>query len=239
MVYYPVNLDITGRFCLVVGGGPVASRKIVSLLECGARVRVVSPDVNRLIADAAAEGRIEWLRRKYTVSDLNGMFLVFAATSDGDTQERIAADSKKAGVLLNCVDDPEKCDFQVPAKIRRGKLLIAISTGGGSPALASRIKCRLQKEYGPEYGLLVDLMSAVREQLVGVGFPEQNRQLFHEILSLPLLDLLKEKKWDEIHTRLSGILPESVDCQRLFGQLSWDIGKQRNGATASSRSTGR
>lgn len=221
MVYYPVNLDITGRSCLVVGGGPVAARKILSLLECGARVKVVSPEVNRLIADAAAEGRVEWLPRKYSGSDLDGMFMVFAATSERDTQDRIAVDSKKAGVLLNCVDDPEKCDFQVPAKIRRGKLLIAISTGGGSPALAARIKGRLQKEYGPEYGLLVDLMAAVREHLVGVGSPEQNRRLFHQVLSLPLLDLMEDNKWEDIRSRLSEILPESVDCQSLFDQLPY------------------
>jgi precorrin-2 dehydrogenase/sirohydrochlorin ferrochelatase len=219
MVYYPINLNIAGRKCLVVGGGPVAARKVLSLLECGARVRVVSPVVNKLIADAAAEGRIEWLQRRYSGSDLEGMFLVFAATSNSDTQDRIGADSRRAGVLLNCVDDPEKCDFQVPAKIRRGKLLIAISTGGGSPALAARIKGHLQKEYGPEYGLLVDLMAAVREQLVGNVSPERNRRLFHEILSLPLLDLLKDEKWHAIQNRLSEILPESVNCQGLVAQL--------------------
>lgn len=227
MVFYPVNLDMTGRCCLVVGGGPVAARKILSLLECGARVTVVSPEVNRFISDAAEEGRVEWLSRKYRVSDLDGMFMVFAATSDREIQDRIAVDSKRAGVLLNCVDDPEKCDFQVPAQIRRGKLLIAISTGGASPALAARIKGRLQKKFGPEYGLLVDLMAAVREHLVGVGSPEQNRRLFHEILSMPLLDLMEDQKWDDIRSRLLQVLPESVDSQSLFQQLPHGGGTNR------------
>ena len=219
MVYYPVNLDISGRSCLVVGGGPVAARKIASLLECGARIRVVSPEVNKLIEEAASEGRVEWLKRTYAGSDLDGMFMVFATTNDDATQDRIVADSKKAGVLLNCADDPERCDFQVPAAIRRGKLLIAVSTGGGSPALAARIKGSLQKQYGPEYSVLVDLMSAVRERVIGAGSPEMNRRLFHEILSLPLLDWIKDGKWGELRSRLSVILPESVDCQNLFKDL--------------------
>ncbi len=227
MVYYPVNLDITGRPCLVVGGGQVAVRKIASLIECGARVRVVSPDANRMIADAAAEGRIEWFQRKYAGSDLEGMFMAFAATSDRDTQERIAEDSKQAGVLLNCADDPKRCDFQVPAKIRRGKLMIAISTGGGSPALSAKIKGRLLKEYGPEYGVLVDLMAAVRDRLVGIGSPEQNRQLFHDVLSLPLLDLIERGKWDDIRSRLEDVLPESIDCRSLLDQLDHGDGQRK------------
>lgn len=220
MAFYPINLNISGRLCLVVGGGAVAARKIEALLFSEALVRVVSPEVSRKISDYAARGQIEWIRREYRESDLEQVFLVFAATNQPIVQDQIAHQAKKSGVLLNSADHPDQCDFQVPAKIRRGGLLIAISTGGASPALSTRIKHRLYLEFGPEYGVLVDLLANIRRQVVGSSREsEANRILFQRIVSQPLLEMIKEEKWEEIRVSLETILPQTVDCEPLITAL--------------------
>jgi len=204
MAFYPVNLNISNRRCLVVGGGSVAARKIESLLVSDAAIRVVSPEVCEKISDMADSGRIEWIQRTYQERDLAGVFLVFAATNQPTVQEMIANQAKQAGVLLNSADSPDQCDFHVPAKIRRGDLLIAVSTGGSSPALSARIKDRLYIDFGPEYATLVELLAQIRRQVVG-GMREsiENRQLFQRLLE---------------HT-LESVLPEGIDCRALVTML--------------------
>ncbi len=203
-VLYPVNLDITGRQCLVVGGGAVAARKISSLLSCGGKVRVVSPEICPAIQALVDKEQVDWLSRKYQDSDILDAFLVFAATNDSAAQELVAEHAALWGILLNSADNPEQSDFQVPAKIRHGELLITISTGGSSPALATLIKGRLEKEYGPEYGVLVDLMARIRPQVVrGEKRSEQNRALFHEILEQPILDCIQNRQWQRLQILLS------------------------------------
>ncbi len=220
MAFYPINLNIAGRLCLVVGGGGVAARKIEALLFSEAQVQVVSPEVCGKISDLAEAGAIQWFRREYRDSDLENVFLVFAATSEPAVQERIAVQAKKSGVLLNSADSPEQCDFQVPAKVRRGDLLIAVSSGGASPALSARIKHRLYLEFGPEYGDLVELLARIRRQIVsGSRESEANRELFQHLLDQPLVELIRTGRWQEIRTTLETILPDSVDCQSLVAGL--------------------
>ena len=220
MAFYPINLSISNRHCLVVGGGAVAARKIEALLFSEAVVRVVSPEVCRKISDFAKSGQIEWVRREYRDSDLERVFLVFAATNQPIVQDQIAMQAKKSGVLLNSADRPDQCDFQVPAKIRRGGLLIAVSTGGASPALSTQIKQRLYLEFGPEYGVLVDLLANIRRQVVGNSWEsEANRELFERILAQPLQEMIREGKWEKIRVNLETILPENVDCTSLITGL--------------------
>ena len=119
MAFYPINLNISNRLCLVVGGGAVAARKIEALLFSEALVRVVSPEVCRKISEYAGRGQIEWVRREYRDNDLEGVFLVFAATDQPAVQGQIILQAKKSGILLNSVYSPGQCDFQVPAKVRR------------------------------------------------------------------------------------------------------------------------
>lgn len=220
MAFYPINLNISNRRCLVVGGGSVAARKIESLLVSDAAIRVVSPEVCGKISDMADSGLIEWTQRTYQERDLDGVFLVFAATNQPTVQELIASQAKQAGVLLNSVDSPDQCDFHVPAKIRRGDLLIAVSTGGSSPALSARIKHRLYRDFGPEYETLVELLAQIRGQVVG-GRREsdENRQLFQQLLELPLLDLIGDEKWQEIQCNLELVLPEEINCSALVTKL--------------------
>ena len=143
MAYYPVCLDMTERRCLVVGGGPVAERKVAGLLEAGARLTVVSPSATNRLRDWARTDRIRLLLREYSASDPDGHSIVFVATDDGRVNADVARDARAAGVLVNAADDPAHCDFILPAVLRRGELTVAVSTGGASPALARTVRDEL------------------------------------------------------------------------------------------------
>lgn len=160
--FYPVFLDLGGRRCTVFGGGKVALRKISSLLECGALVRVISP---RLDEEIRALGDLEILEREYRVGDLEGTFLAVAATDSEETNRAVAAEAEGRGVLINVVDVPGLCNFIVPASVRRGEMVIAVSTGGESPALARKLRETLEKEFGEEYGTLAGIIGEVRREL--------------------------------------------------------------------------
>jgi len=224
MTFYPVNLNITGRLCLVVGGGSVAARKIHTLLSSGAQVRVVSPVACGKITDFAKQGRVEWLVREYREADMHGAFMVFAATDQPLVQKRLAAQAKRENVLLNSADMPDTCDFQIPAKISRGDLLITVSTGGGSPALSTLIKKSLLLEFGPEYGILVTLMRKIRYQIVASNSESgHNKQLFHTVLALPVLEYIKEKRWEELQDHLAAVLPDTINTELLVGELRGEL----------------
>lgn len=228
MEYYPVNLDLSGRPCLVVGGGSVAARKTGTLLPTGARIRLVSPVALPIIGDYAERGLLEWRQRLFQDADVEGMFMVFAATDDSRVQRRIARLAREAGALLNGADMPEHCDFQVPAQVRRGDLLLTVATGGGSPALAARIKLSLSEAYGPEYGILVALMKKIRGRFVGSESSRDNSLLFNDLLELPLLELIREQRWSEVRDQLAGVLPERVDSEKVVAELVAEIGEGRS-----------
>ncbi len=217
---YPVNLDIGGKRCLVIGGGPVAARKVKALLLCGGVVQIISPQACESITRLAEEGEIDWTQRAYRTGDVKDAFLVFAATDDPDVQTQVAEDAAVHHVLLNSADDPELSDFHVPAKIRRRDFVIAVSTGGGSPALALLLKAQLAQEYGEEYGVLVELMARIRRQVIrGTSVAEENRSLFQLILELPVLDCIKNGNWAKLKLLLSQVLPAEIDSTQLIDEL--------------------
>ena len=221
MSFYPVNLNIQKRFCLIVGGGEVAARKIEPVLACGARIRVISPVACARIKELAADGRIEWQQRGYRPGDLQGAFLVFAATDNGDVQQQVIGEAQERSILMNSADNPEACTFQVPATVRQGDLLLAISTGGGSPALAAWIRKRLEREFGPEYGLLVRLFSSIRGAVVGDGsLPCLHQLLFEKILEMDVLSCINNKDWPALEERLAGILPATINVAGLVADLA-------------------
>ena len=160
--YYPVFLDLTDRPCLVVGGGPVAEGKVTGLLAAGARVTVVSPIVTERLAVWAAEGRIAHAARPYQAGDLAGCRLAFTATDDPAVTAAVSADGRTRGVWVNAADDPAHCDFILPAVIRRGRLAVAVSTGGASPAAARAIREELEGYLTEEHGALVELAAEAR-----------------------------------------------------------------------------
>lgn len=176
--YYPVCLDLRGRPCVVIGGGSVAARKVEGLLECGARVTVVAPALAPALQTLLDQGRIEARLRPYADGDLAGAALAIAATDERDVNARVADEARARGVWLNAADDPERCDFILPAVIRRGDLQIAISTGGRSPALARRLREDLERLLPAEYADLLPLLADVRAELrqEGVDVPPERWQ---------------------------------------------------------------
>lgn len=193
MKFYPVFLRVAGRRCVVIGGGEVAERKVESLLAAGARVTVISPSVTSGLAARAAQGAIEHLSRRYRRGDLTGVCLAYAATDDEVLHEGIAGDAEAAGVPLNVVDRPQWCSFIVPSILTRGDLTIAVSTSGGSPALARRVREDLEEALGPEYERALDVLSRLRRHLQARALPSAERQrILTGLVASDLLDHLRE-----------------------------------------------
>ena len=186
---YPVALILDGRRCLVVGGGLIADGKLDALLASGARVTVVSPDVRPRIAELAADRRLTLVRRLFQPADLDGAFLVIAATDDRDVNAAIARQARAAGILVNAVDDPPYCDFYAVSIVRRGNLQLAISTNGDSPAFARWLRERLDATVPPEYGDLLALLAEVRTELRASG-PIPDYEIWQAAINEDLLDSL-------------------------------------------------
>jgi len=158
-------LKLQGRSCLVVGGGTTGEPKIASLIQAGGDVTVIAPEITQRVKSWAAESRISWKARFFADVDLEGCFLVIGATNDAQVNERVFRQAEARGILCNVVDDPPRCDFYYPAVVRRGALQIAISTGGFSPALAQRLRRKLERQFGPEYADWVAQLGRDRDGL--------------------------------------------------------------------------
>ena len=209
---YPVCLEISDKLCVVVGGGSVAERKILGLLTAGAQVRVISPQLTGTLAQLADDGRIEWLERGYTQGDLAGALLIFAATDSREAQEAVFKEAGQAGQLVNVIDAPARCSFHVPAVVRRGDLTLAVSTGGKSPAVAAMVRKQLAENFGEEYGLLLDLISRLREQvLTGEGNSSERKILFQNILHDDIVHWIKSGQRDLLRKHLRAVLGSDVD----------------------------
>ena len=184
MTLFPMFMKLDGRSCLVIGAGTIGEPKISSLIEAGASVRVIALHATAAVAEWARVGKITWEARAFDTSDLEGSFLVIAATNSRDLNAAIFREAGQRKILCNVVDDPEYCDFYYPAVVRRGDLQIAISTNGQSPALAQRIRRELEIQFGPEYGEWLNELGQVRQQLFASKIdPEQRRRLLHELAS--------------------------------------------------------
>jgi precorrin-2 dehydrogenase len=184
MSLFPLFLKLEGRLCLVVGAGSIAESKISSLLAAEASIRVVAPQATETVLHWARQNMITWYRREFLPGDLNGVFMVVGATSSGEVNVEIFREAQQRKVLCNVVDDPEHCDFYYPAVVRRGDLQIAISTAGRSPALAQRLRCELETQFGPEYGHWLTELGAIRENVLEIEKdPEKRRPLLHEMAS--------------------------------------------------------
>jgi precorrin-2 dehydrogenase / sirohydrochlorin ferrochelatase len=178
--FYIACLRLTGRRCLVVGGGEIGLEKVEGLLACDGRVVLVAPDAVEELQELAAEGSIEWERREYRAEDLEGTFIAIAATNDTDVNIRVYEDAERRAMLVNVVDVPPLCNFILPAIVRTGPLAIAISTAGASPALAKRIKAQIAEEYGEPYARLAVLLNEARGWAKGTLPTYQDRKAFFE-----------------------------------------------------------
>jgi siroheme synthase-like protein len=179
--FYIACLKLTGRRCVVIGGGDVGLEKVEGLLACDGRVILIAPAAVPELEDLAREGSIEWQRREYAgAQDLEAVFIAIAATDDTDTNIRIYEDAERRAMLVNVVDVPPLCNFILPAIVRTGPLAIAISTAGASPALAKRIKREIAETYGEPYARLAELLNEVRGWAKGTLPTYQDRKEFFE-----------------------------------------------------------
>jgi siroheme synthase-like protein len=178
--FYIACLRLTGRRCVVVGGGEIGLEKVEGLLACDGRVVLIAPDAVPELRALAAEGSIEWVRREYETGDLEGTFIAIAATDDTDINIRVYDDAERRAMLVNVVDVPPLCNFILPAIVRTGPLAIAISTAGASPALAKRIKSQIADAYGEPYARLAVLLNEVRGWAKGTLPTYQDRKAFFE-----------------------------------------------------------
>lgn len=220
MALYPINLNISGRLCVIVGAGAVAARKIAALLPCDARIRVISPKLSADVKQMVDENKLEWLSRTYRYGDLRGAALAFALTDRPEVQQQITTEARELGIPINVADNPEACTFQTAATVRRGNLLLSVSTSGGSPALAAAIRKELASQFGQEYGDLVKLLAMIRQPTVGQSSSQENQKLFLEqILKTNVLDLLKRKEWRLLHEKLLEILPREINVDFLIQKI--------------------
>ena len=204
---YPVNLVLSGRRCLVVGGGRVAARKVEGLLACGAKVHVVAPAVGEDVR-ALAGASLTWEQRAYRPGEVTGYRLAVAATDDHDVNRAVFDDGEAAGVWTNAADDPAHCSFTLPAVVRRGPVMVAVSTGGHSPALATWLRSRVAEEVGPEYEVLAGLLAAEREAIQASGRSTEDID-WHKALDSDMLALIRAGEVRQAKERLQACLSSS------------------------------
>jgi precorrin-2 dehydrogenase/sirohydrochlorin ferrochelatase len=181
----------------------VARRKIESLLEYNAKVRVVSPRVEAIIEEWAAKGLITWQKRNFAADDLQDALLVFIATDNSDLNSQIAGLCRQKNIMVNAVDDPSNCDFYVPSVLRRKSLSLAISTAGKSPLFAARLRRELEDIVTDEYGDFVEMLGEFREQIKSSGLPiEDRKRLYTELVNSDILELLKIGAKEKVEERI-------------------------------------
>lgn len=181
---FPAFLKLEGRRCILVGAGRIAEQKLGSLLSAGAQVRVIAPSALPNIRELAQHGGVAWIEREFANGDLDGAFLVIAATGNPDINEIVFREAEARGILCNAVDEPERCHFYFPAVVRRGDLQIAISTAGKSPALAQRIRVELEKQFAPQYAEWLEWLGRVRRLYFSRKLsPKTRTDALHQIAS--------------------------------------------------------
>jgi len=216
MRYYPVFLDVFDKDCLVVGGGQVGTRKVMTLLECGARVTVISPAVTAELQSLIDQGKVVLKTRPYCAADLESRFLVIGATDDEGLNRKIQFDAERQQKLCNIADRPQACNFILPSVINRGDLTIAISTAGKSPAFAKKLRRDLEKNFGDEYAELLGIMGALRAKLLAQSHaPEEHKPLFEKLINSDLLEAIKTKDRPRINALLFDIFGEGYRLEDL------------------------
>lgn len=215
---YVACIDLTGKRCLVVGGGPVALEKIEGLLAAGAAVTVVAPDALVAVHTLAADGAIELVQREYESGDLDGCFLAIAATSTTPVNEAVHRDAEARSMLINVADVPHLCNFILPAIVREGPVAVAISTAGASPALAQRMKREAAEVFGAPYVELAALLEEVRSWAKGLLPTYQDRKEFFDSIvngDPDPIALLRENRTSEVR-RIIGAAQARAE-QRFLG----------------------
>ena len=212
--FYMACIKLTGRRCVVVGGGPVGLEKVEGLLACDARVTLIAPDAVKELRELASEGSISWEQREYAgTSDLEGAFIAIAATDDTNLNIRVFEDAEARAMLANVVDVPPLCNFILPAIWRQGPLAVAISTAGASPALAKRMKREIGQAYGEPYAKLAEILNSYRGWAKGTLPTYQDRKVFFESIvngSPDPVELLRAGDEQAVHDMIAARKQEAV-----------------------------
>ncbi len=219
---YPLIMNLGGKRVVVVGGGRVAHRKITNLLESGARVTVISPELINELRRLQETGAIEWVEERFQPSmldDISDVTLIFGTTDDRTVNVEIFDAACDLKIPCNIADVPDLCTFIVPAVITQGDLLIAVSTGGSSPALARKIKDELSLHFGPEYAEMTRIMGELRQLVLQTRTAsDENKALFTSIVESELIDALKENNKTRVLNILRELLPSEIDPEpTLYG----------------------
>jgi len=199
---YPINLSLAGRRCLVVGGGPVALSKARELVVCRAVVDVVAPEI---LEDFASLDGVICHKRPYEAGEVAGYRLVITATSDPAVNRQVFLEGEEAGIWVNSADDPANCAFALPARVRQGPLLVTFSTSGSSPALSTWLRRRYGPEFGPEYAVLVEVLTEYRARLQAEGTSTEGLD-WQGALDSGMLELIREGRLAEAKERLQACL---------------------------------
>lgn len=212
MSLYPVNLQISNQLCMVVGGGSVAERKVMGLLAAGACVTVISPEVTPHLAELVGQKKLNHINRAYGEGDVAGFFIVICATDNRAINQLVATEASKLGILVNVADAPDLGNFTVPSKIAHGDLLITVSTGGKSPALAKMLGKELAQQYGPEYGTYLDLLAVAREKMKkNMQLSKEREAFWRKTIDQEVINLLKEGKIEEAEAKIYN----AIGCFRI------------------------
>lgn len=217
MKVYPIFLNnLADQRCVVIGGGPEAERKVEGLLDCDASVTVIHPDLSDRLHQWADAGRIVWIPRQYRPGDLRDAFLVIVSELDPEATESIWREAQAEKVLINAMDDVSHCTFVAGSVVRRGPLVIAISTSGCAPALSVRLRQRLEQTLDPEYASFLELMGSLRAPMAA-RFPdfEERRRRWYALVDSDILDLLKANDLDAVHQRIEEIVGKDVSISIL------------------------
>jgi len=224
---YPVALELSGRRCVVTGGGREAEGKARALLDADADVVVIAPRVSDGIRDLVRRGELAHIARRYRTGDLAGAFLVIAADSERAVRAAVFAEAEAERVLCNAVDDVEHCHFAVPSIVRRGELLFAISTGGRAPALAKRLRRRLTEQFGWQWEALVDVLGEVRAATLPdrpadfATWAARWRAVLDE--EEELLQLLEDGRVDEVRARVYRALKADTSSVHCSGSVRYGV----------------
>ncbi len=208
--YFPISLNVKSRDVTVIGGGLIAEQRVETLLECEARVKVISPEVTERLKSLAEDGSIRVQLRGYAPGDLDGAWVALAAADDSSVNDAAWGEARERDIPINVADDASRCDFIMPALVRRGDLTIAISTGGTSPALAARLRRRISAIVGPEYGKLLRVLSRVRSRLKqSVPDDEERKKLHYRIVDSKILGRILESEREIVDSEIDEIIRDA------------------------------
>ncbi|WP_415945910.1 precorrin-2 dehydrogenase/sirohydrochlorin ferrochelatase family protein [Selenomonas montiformis] len=212
---YPMNLDLSGRCCAVIGGGRVAERKITALLSAGAEVTVIAPALTDFLSKLAGDGGLKWVAEPFQAGMLAPLhpLLVFCTSDCGEVNRRAAEEAAALGALVNDASCPERTDFQVPSRVQRGRLLMTVSTDGASPALSRLLRRDLEKQYPESFGAFLDRLARIRQEVLAMpGGADAHQRFWRKVLNEQILELVRTGRIDQAEEEIRhGIIDAGIE----------------------------